>query len=282
MVIKLKEVFDFDLTIHKFLESPNIETLEKLILSEENLVEHAKSNHLYQDINQVLDIQIKDCNGCNDSIENIFLTGCTGFLGSHILSTLCKFDMVKNIYCLVRAKDLNQAREFIDNALKKHRLDSFSNAKIIPILGNLSLKNLGVSESNFIKLANKIDLIIHNGAYVNHILNYEALRSTNVSSVLELIRLAGMVKIKKLHFISTLSAACYHLDRNKIKESLIELDANIVPPKDGYSQSKWVSEMLLSRAKKMGIPIKVYRPWCGLLDKLKLELFQLPIIIFIC
>ena len=45
-----------------------------------------------------------------------------------------------------------------------------------------------------------------------------------------------------------------------IKETLIELNLNEIPPKDGYSQTKWVSEILLSKAQKLGLPIKIYRP----------------------
>lgn len=259
LIIKLKEKFTFDLTIHKFLENPTIETLELLILSNDTYPLEKNDALMYQDLNGN-SISLQTIPTIHSkAFRSIFLTGCTGFLGSHILSDLCQTSSVEKIYCLVRAKSIKEAKEKIEKNMNRYCL-KVEMSKIRPILGDLALKNLGLSEDKFDQLSIKIDLIIHNGAQVNHILNYDALRAANVNATIELISLATAFKLKPLHFISTLSAACNHLQDNMIKETNIELDTNEIPPNDGYSQTKWVSEILLSKAQKLGLPIKIYRP----------------------
>lgn len=259
IIIKLKEKFDFDLPIHRFLENPTIETLEILIVSKETDLFVENNSRMYKDLNQNIITSKTMPTMHSKNIETVFLTGSTGFLGAHILSDLCQSSFVKKIYCLVRAKNRKEAKERIEESISKYCLN-IEMSKIYPIQGDLSLKNLGLSKNKFAQLSIDTDLIIHNGAQVNHILNYDALRATNVNATVELINMATTYKFKPLHFISTFSAACNHLKNEMIKETFIELDANETPPKDGYSQTKWVSEILLSKAQKLGLPIKIYRP----------------------
>ncbi|PJD91415.1 MAG: hypothetical protein CK424_07280 [Legionella sp.] len=258
LVVKLKQIFDFDLVIYKFLENPTIETIEALILTND-VTPESVNTQLYDDINEDIHIEIKQ----NDSqiiCKNIFLTGCTGFLGAHLLQELCAYSHINNIYCLVRAESVDEAKHRIEESIHKHQLNDCNFQKIIPIAGDLSKENLGISDDEFIKIAQTIDLIFHNGAQVNHILNYDMLRATNVLATKEIIKLASIFKIKPIYFISTLSAACNHTNANNIKETFIELDTAESPPKDGYSQTKWASEILLTKAQQKGIPIKIYRP----------------------
>lgn len=259
LIIKLKEKFAFDLSIHNFLENPTIENLETLILSKGTDPVETNYSLMYEDINQDIIISQKMPTTHSNNIKNVFLTGSTGFLGTHILSELCKTPSIEKIYCLIRAKNTKEAKEKIEECINKYCLN-IEMSKIYPVLGDLSLKNLGLTKNKFNKLSSDIDLIIHNGAQVNHILSYEALRATNVGGTIALINMATTFKLKPLHFISTLSAACNHLKRQMIKETFIELDANEIPPKDGYSQTKWVSEILLSKVHNLGLPIKIYRP----------------------
>ncbi len=259
LIIKLKEKFAFDLTIQKFLENPTIETLEMLILSKDAYPLEKNDSLMYKDLNRQFITSQSMPTMHSKTFRNILLTGCTGFLGAHILSDLCQASSIEKIYCLVRAQTIKEAKEKIEKNINRYCL-KIAMSKIYPILGDLSLKNIGLPADEFDRLSISVDLIIHNGAQVNHILNYDALRATNVNATIELINLATTFKVKPLHFISTLSAACNHLKDNMIKETLIELDLNEIPPKDGYSQTKWVSEILLSKAQKFGLPIKIYRP----------------------
>lgn len=261
LVMHLKREFNFDLVIHKFLEHPTIEMLETLILSQDLNLLAIKNSLIYKDLNQKLLVSnaVTVPMQVGAGKKSVFLTGSTGFLGAHILADLCKNSFVAKVYCLVRADNISQARGSIEKSINKYCLDVDA-TKIYPILGDLSQHNLGIAKEDYIALAREVDLIIHNGAQVNHILNYAMLRATNVNSTKELIILAATSKVKSLHFVSTLSAACNHVNKDKIKETIIEIDTNEIYPQDGYSQTKWVSEILLSKAQKLGIPVKIYRP----------------------
>jgi thioester reductase-like protein len=92
-----------------------------------------------------------------------------------------------------------------------YKLDFTSNNEfVVPVVGDLSLSRFGLSESNFDLLGmfhlgcfyrfsslfpfhllgRSVDAIYHCGAHVNVLLPYSALRSVNVMSTLEVIRLA--------------------------------------------------------------------------------------------
>jgi acyl carrier protein len=100
---------------------------------------------------------------------DILLTGATGFLGIHLLAEL--LDKTEaNIHCLIRDKSLEQAQAKIYQKLKTFQLwDEQKSSRIIPVIGDLSQQRLGMCQPDFLELANQIDVIYHNGAWVNAI-----------------------------------------------------------------------------------------------------------------
>ncbi|MBG1264949.1 amino acid adenylation domain-containing protein [Nostoc sp. WHI] len=192
--------------------------------------------------------------------EQIFLTGATGFLGAFLLHELLQQTQA-NIYCLVRASNLEQGRQKIQANLERYMLGSGKlSSRIIPILGDLSQPLLGLTVEKFRELANKLDLIYHAGAFVNLVYPYNILRATNVLGTQEIIRLASQGKVTPVHFISTidvLNPLSFH-ERNMIREDE-HLD-NPYELKQGYTQTKWVAEKLVIAAQSRGIPTCIYRP----------------------
>jgi len=86
------------------------------------------------------------------------------------------------------------------------------------------------------------------------------LRSTNVRATVEILKLASLFKNKRIHYISTLSAVCeFTKTDGHILEEFISPDFTI-PPNDGYSQTKWASEKLLTEASNRNFSINIYRP----------------------
>jgi thioester reductase-like protein len=105
-----------------------------------------------------------------------------------------------------------------------------------------------------------VDAIYHNGATVNFVYPYRLLRGANVLGTQEVLRLAGQERIKPVHFVSTFSV---HASTLRSSQDVVsEIDE--LPPceslHDGYSQTKWVAERLLSTAAEHGIPVAIYRP----------------------
>ncbi|MDF5732379.1 MAG: amino acid adenylation domain-containing protein, partial [Rhizonema sp. PD38] len=185
---------------------------------------------------------------------NIFLTGATGFLGAFLLQELLQQTQA-NIYCLVRAGNLRQMQDKIQTHLQNESFYS----RIIPVLGDLSKPLLGLSEQQFEQLAQEIDVIYHSGAFVNLIYPYTLLRATNVLGTQEILRLSSQIKLKPVHYISSL--AVFESDAYAGKEFISEeYISDSAAPSDGYGQSKWVAEKLLMASRARGIPVCIYRP----------------------
>ncbi|MDB9481573.1 amino acid adenylation domain-containing protein, partial [Dolichospermum circinale CS-537/05] len=194
-----------------------------------------------------------------NQLQHILLTGATGFLGVHLLHELLEKTSA-NIHCLVRAENVFEARNKLKNKLSFYQLwNEQHSQRIIPIIGNLEKKLLGLSEKEFQDLASQIDIIYHNGASVNLIYPYSVLKPTNVLGTQEILRLASQIKIKPVHFVSTTSVFCP--ENYPENEVLLESD-----PLDyyqgllsGYPQSKWVAEKLVMQARERGLPVTIYR-----------------------
>jgi thioester reductase-like protein len=109
-------------------------------------------------------------------------------------------------------------------------------------------------------LASEIDVILHNGASLNILESYSALRPGNVIGTREVLRLACLRKIKPVHFISSLAV----FDRAQQPAHRVVQERDI--PDDpgslryGYTQSKAVSERLVRTASARRIPTVIYRP----------------------
>ena len=193
--------------------------------------------------------------------DNIFITGVTGFLGAFLLHELLEQTQA-NIHCLVRAANPEAGKQKLQSNLEKYLLWNEENSsRIIPVIGDLSQPLLGFSEEEFLKLALDIDVIYHNGASINLIYPYAALRAANVVGTQELLKLATQVRIKPVHFISTLDVfqTSRPFGTNFITEQE-QLNPSEAIQFDGYTKSKWVSEKMIATALARGLPVSIYRP----------------------
>jgi hypothetical protein len=115
--------------------------------------------------------------------KNIFLSGVTGFLGSHLLQDLLE-NSSANVHCLVRASPASQsdATRRLYGCLQKYNvtLTSGQLARVIVHNGDLALPLFGLPEDQFLLLSQSVDAVIHNGAHVNWLMTYAQLRPSNV------------------------------------------------------------------------------------------------------
>jgi len=82
--------------------------------------------------------------------------------------------------------------------------------RVKPLRADLSRYKFGVSERVWKRLTEKIDVIYHAATHVNGIFPYAALKASNVTATVEILRLASQAKLKKVNHISTLSVwACW-------------------------------------------------------------------------
>jgi len=193
----------------------------------------------------------------------ILLTGATGFLGAFLLCELIQ-QTNASIYCLVRADNTGTPSAGLNKikaCLSSYDIwkDSFEK-RIVPIIGDLAQPKLGLSSEKFEDLANRIDVIYHNGAQVHHLSPYAKLRATNVFGTREILKLASQGRLKKLHYTSTLSVLPPAPLPGQIK-IYEQADLSRYPaPVGGYNRSKWVAEQLVAQARDRHLPVTIYRP----------------------
>ena len=193
--------------------------------------------------------------------RSILLTGGTGFLGPFLLSSLlAQTDAI--VHVLVRAENPTSARERLLNELKASgagnstTIEAF-NRRVVPISGYLERSNLGLSLNQWCALSKEIDVVFHNAALVNYLFTYERVRAANVSGTSELLRLAFEGRPKEFNHISTTFIFGW-----ATKHRLYETDGNdeMALLDFGYSQSKWVSEQLVNKARRAGLLTRIFRP----------------------
>ncbi|NJL60080.1 MAG: NAD-dependent epimerase/dehydratase family protein, partial [Desulfobacteraceae bacterium] len=193
------------------------------------------------------------------------LTGATGFIGAFLLDELLR-QTHADIYCLIRnCKTSAKAAQRILQNLRHYGLNDFikddvPDPRIIPVRGDLSKPLLGLSESEFDILAQEIEIIYHLGAEVNLLYPYMAIQKANVQGTREILRLAGHLRIKPVHYTSTMGIfeSSAYVGHPPIPENIILGSDDLIY--GGYAQSKWVAEQLLHQAYENGIPTVIYRP----------------------
>ena len=190
--------------------------------------------------------------------ERILLTGATGFVGAFLLAELVR-QTDAQIYCLVRARSVEDGHRRILSTLEKHGLASVETDRVVVLPGDLEKPLLGLTGSQFARLAETIDVIYHSGALVNFVYPYSYLKPANVLGTQEIVRLASQTRVKPLHHMSTL--AIFEPDRFPPDSTVFEEPAMDPEkcPDDAYSRSKWVAEKLVLDAAARGLPVCVYR-----------------------
>jgi thioester reductase-like protein len=131
--------------------------------------------------------------------------------------------------------------------------------RVVPVLGDMTRAGLGLSSNAFDELAERCDLVMHAAANVNFLFPYRALKATNVTAAVDMLRLAGTGRQKPFHFVSTIGI---FLSPDHAGRVISEADPLEVLPEraNGYSQTKWVAERMMMTARERGIPVTIHRP----------------------
>jgi thioester reductase-like protein len=193
--------------------------------------------------------------------SDILVTGVTGFLGPFLVSGLLGRTSY-TLHALIRATDQEHGLDRIVAALRRAQLwspalEAEVRSRVRVVCGDLAEAHLGIGEAEFQRLAESVDAIVHNGALVNYIRTYDALRPANVAGTHELLRLAMTTHRKTFHLVS--STFIYGWSTEPV---VGEWDANAkMSGLDfGYSQTKWVAEQLALAAQRRGLDVRIYRP----------------------
>lgn len=115
--------------------------------------------------------------------QTVFLTGATGFLGAFILRDLInRRAQVSKVICHVRAKTPEAAMARLRESGEGRGAWEESwvtNGLVEAVVGDLELPHLGMSEVDWIRIAEESSVIIHNGAVVRPISFLPTVHSTD-------------------------------------------------------------------------------------------------------
>jgi len=202
----------------------------------------------------------------------VFLTGATGFLGAFVLKDLMS-RRVKKVICLVRAKTTDQALDRLrESGVGRGVWDEewVTSGKVEAVVGDLSEDDFGLQKSEWNRIAEEADAILHNGAMVHWVHHYAKLRAPNVLSTLTALRLCAEHHSKLFSFISSTSVLDTEAIVQKADEAVSSGGAGLLESDDleasrtglgtGYGQSKWVAEKLIMEAGKKGLSGWIVRP----------------------
>jgi thioester reductase-like protein len=195
------------------------------------------------------------------AVNDLLVTGVTGFLGPFLVTSLLG-NTSYTLHALIRATDADHGLDRIVASLRRAQLwspalEAEVRSRVRVICGDLAEPYLGIGEAAFQRLAETVDAIVHNGALVNYVRTYDALRPANVLGTHQLLRLAMTAHRKTFHLVSSTFIYGWSV-KPVVGESDVNAEMNALD--FGYSQTKWVGEQLTLAAQRQGLDVRIYRP----------------------
>lgn len=204
--------------------------------------------------------------------HTVLLTGANGYLGRFLaLEWLQRLaETGGKLVTIVRGTDPAAAARRLEDVFDSGdpellaQFRSLAAEHLEVVVGDIGEPNLGLDQAIWDSLAQRVDLIVHPAALVNHVLPYEQLFGPNVVGTAELIRLAITTRIKPVTYLSTVSVAESVDPAKFIEDGDIRTVSPVRPVDDsyanGYGNSKWGGEVLLREAHDLcDLPVAVFR-----------------------
>ena len=155
-------------------DNPTAEQLEQVLLSAKDKASAEENN---RDVNELIRHNSNLLH--NQDTKYVLLTGATGYLGSHVLRELLRRKM--HVICLVRSE------EKLKEVLQYYFPGEYEYFTYKVRIGDISEPMLGLEQEDYDYLAQKVDMVIHTAANVNHAGNYEDFERTNVQGTQNVI-----------------------------------------------------------------------------------------------
>jgi NAD(P)-dependent dehydrogenase (short-subunit alcohol dehydrogenase family) len=174
-----------------------------------------------------------------------FVTGATGFVGTHLVDRL--LERRGTIHVLVRPGSKARFRR-----LRERWGDRAE--RVIPVTGDLTKPRLGLSKKDLEALTGRITHFFHCAA-IYDIGNQdgEAQHRANVEGTRQAVALAGALDAQHFHHVSSIAAAGPY--RGHFREDMFDEWA---PTDDPYFRTKHESEAVVRFESR--VPFRIYRP----------------------
>lgn len=263
VISRLEDKYKIELDPRIVLRAPTPEKIAELIMKGENNEPVITKEKISLKNEITLPEDIRPCGGYDRAAsesENIFLTGATGFLGAFLIRDILNRNGKTTVFCLVRCSDIYSGLERIKANMQHYKCwKNEYRTRITVIKGDLIKPHFGVDDDVWQTLCANIDSVIHCGAVLNFLYPYSAMKSSNVLSTVEALRLCTTGKMKYMNYISSYSVYDNpsHFGKNVLEDDPLDSPDGYFL---GYSQTKWVCEKLIQEAEKRNIAAKIYRP----------------------
>ncbi|KAJ6103992.1 acetyl-CoA synthetase-like protein [Penicillium sp. IBT 18751x] len=277
--ISMTKLFDSSLTVRA--------VAEMIIQSSNSVPEKALSSPCWWDRVQCMIHRINALPTCQYSQQTIhprpsgkhvFLTGATGFLGTHILHQLLLNNDVGTVYVLVRASCPRKGLARIIQAARLARWWRDDYRRLIQAWpGDLSQPHLGLADAHWAILSGTessrgassgaVDAIVHCGAVIHWGYDYDTLEAANVRSTFDILQCLNHSQTPiALTYISALIPGDATLATTDTDDYAgMSNGHEVFPPielTDGYTKTKYASEQLIKAfsARKRAHSLTIVRP----------------------
>jgi len=192
----------------------------------------------------------------------IFITGSTGYLGSHVTTGLLEGHGQK-LNLLVRAKDRRAAELKLWRALQLHldfpRFHHWLNSNIEIFLGDITLSEFGLHKADYVRLMRTTNSVLHIAASLNR-RSEKACLNVNLRGTLEVLKFAGRVLaqhgLRRYSHVSTVAVAGVRNNEVVTEASSIDWERSDYDP---YARTKKFCEHM-ARELLPNVPITIFRP----------------------
>jgi long-chain acyl-CoA synthetase len=193
--------------------------------------------------------------------RTILITGATGNIGAKLVSHIFTTHREDSLILLIRGKSQSEARERMKRVLAITSPEFDWDAAISRVdlcCGDITQERLGLSQSEYDRIAGRVTHIIHSAAATKFLLSLGHARQVNVEGTKNVMRLAAVASTNgNLVGVAHLSTAyvCGHRE-GTIPEDSIEEPRSF---SNTYEQTKWEAECEVHRHDPL-FPIAIFRP----------------------